>query len=83
MKTEHKTTLVGNKEIARLLVMRTGMDENVVLTLLHFYERIILHRVVTGDTVRIDNLFTIYHTKSEIEIMLTEKAKKYIKRSRT
>ena len=75
-----KTNIVGEKDIADILVMRTGMDHALILTLLHYYQRTILHSVLNGKIVDIEGLFTIYKRNNNVEIELSEQAKRYIKK---
>jgi len=77
---QSKRIVVDEKEIANLIAIRTGMDVDFIRTLMHYYERIILHSAMKGNFVRISNLFTIYHQNNEIEIKFTEKAKKHLKK---
>ncbi len=77
---QSKPMVVDEKEIAHLLAIRTGLEVNLIRTLMHYYERIILHSAMKGNYVRINNLFTIYHQNDEIEIRFTEKAKKHLKK---
>ena len=58
---QSKRTTINEKDIAVILADRTGLEVNLVRTLMHFYERIILHSAMKGNYVRIENLFAIYH----------------------
>lgn len=71
---------IDEKEIIKTLSMRTGMDEGIIHTTIYFFERTILHHVMLGYKVRINDFFTIYKKGSQVEIMLDEKAKKHIKK---
>lgn len=75
-----KVEVVNEKEIIEVLAVRTGVDKNLIHTLIHFYERVILHKAMTGHFVRIDNLFIIYHKEDQVHIEFTEKARRYIKK---
>ena len=75
-----RSHIVSEKELAHILAMRTGMDEETIETILHFYERAILHQVLRGKLIHIKGLFTIYHRDQGVEIELTEQAKRYIKK---
>lgn len=72
--------LVDDKEIVKVLASRTGMEEALIHTLIHYFERVILHHVMMGDHVRIKDFFTIYWSNQQVEIMLNEKAKRRIKK---
>ena len=71
--------LVDEVEIVKILAMRTGMDENTIHTIIHFLQRTILHHVKVGDDVRFYDFFTIHQRNNEVEITLTESAKRKIK----
>ncbi|BCR35197.1 hypothetical protein [Mariniplasma anaerobium] len=77
---QSKPKIMDEKQIADLLAIRTGLEVNLVRTLMHYYERIILHSAMRGNYVTIDNLFTIYHRNNKIEIRFTEKAQKHLKK---
>ena len=80
MNDKRKIEWIDEKEIIEILSMRTGMDEDLIHTMIHFFERIVIHHVMLGYTVRINNFFTIYRRGDQIDIMLDEKVKKHIKK---
>ena len=80
MNDRRKSLLIDEKEIIKTLSMRTGMDEDLIHTMIYFFERTILHHVMLGYKVRINDFFTIYKTGNQVEIILDEKAKRQIKK---
>jgi hypothetical protein len=71
---------VNEKNIVKTLSKRTGMDEDLIHTLVYHLERTILHHVMMGHIVRINQFFTIYRVNKVVEIELTDKAKRLVKR---
>lgn len=80
MNDRRKSLLIDEKEIIKTLSMRTGMDEDLIHTIIYFFERTILHHVMLGYKVRISDFFTIYKSGDQVEIMLDERAKRQIKK---
>jgi hypothetical protein len=72
--------IINEEDIVKILSKRTGLDENEIHTILHHLERAILHHVMMGYHVRINQFFTIYNIGKHVEIELAEKALKLIKR---
>lgn len=75
-----KPNIVTVQDIVDILAVRTGFNPDTIHTMLHYYERIILHQVMKGGYVKIDNLFVIYHQGNQVVIEFTEKAKRQIKK---
>jgi hypothetical protein len=82
MQTIHHS-LINEKDIVKFLAKRTGLDENEIHTILYHFERAVLHHVMMGHHVRINQFFTIYNLGKHVEIELTYKAIKLKKENRT
>ncbi|MBU1142090.1 MAG: hypothetical protein KKH92_00430 [Firmicutes bacterium] len=82
MEKSKRRNIVVDKDIVLLLAERTSVSIEVVHTILHYYERIILHKAMKGDNIIVGRLFRIFHLKNNVYIELTETAKKYIDKGR-
>jgi len=80
MSNKGKMLWIDEKEIIKVLSVRTGMDEDLIHTMIYFFERTILHHVMLGYKVRINDFFTIYKRDNQVEILLDEKVKRHIKK---
>jgi len=80
MNDQKKLLWIDEKEIIKVLSMRTGMDEDMIHTMIYFFERTILHHVKLGYKVKINDFFVIYKLDNQVEIMLNEKVKKHMKK---
>jgi hypothetical protein len=80
MSNKSKMLWIDEKEIIKVLSVRTGMDEDLIHTMIYFFERTILHHVMLGYKVRINDFFTIYKRDNQVEILLDEKVKRHIKK---
>ena len=77
-----KRNIAIDEDIAILLAERTNISLEVIHTILHYYERILLHKVMIGDHVIMGKLFRIYHLNDMVHIELTEAAIKYIRKGK-
>jgi len=68
------------EQLVKLISERTGIDENMLVTILRYYHRIILHRIKLGDYVVMEDLFRIYYIEAEAKIEFTAKALRDMKK---
>jgi nucleoid DNA-binding protein len=71
---------VSKEDLIPILHERTGVEPEVIETILRFFERLVLHAVKRKKNVLLEDFIVLYHIENELHVELTTTALKIIKK---
>jgi hypothetical protein len=83
MSPNKKISIINIEELTALLAKRTGLDQALIETIIYYYERTIIQKVMHGDYMLSSKLFKIYHINHQAHIEFSDMALKYINKGKT